>query len=666
MVNHQADASVDRIREVRRRLVQDLLNGIEPDPRALDPTADIEDNRQFSSPILQKLYTTVEQFGARSTIHGLQHIFHSRELTRRIFWLVLMLVALCLGLAHMHATAMEFLSNPLTSQLKLMSEQVKFPDITLCNLKPASESMSLAPEFRQYIRDKWGYFDNWYVEERKRRRHESKVNFYERARLVFGRLFQILWVSGDSRDIGVLDVTLLLDCSYNSMKCHQKNFSLRQNYRFWNCYTFFVHKDNLVTGKGGKGAELDLVLFTDNHNTVRLEDLDGSARQKNLSTGIYKRSRQTEEQEPISLKELLNEATGLNHLLTEGSYEPGGFRVFIHERKLYPMLSREFVDVQSGTKSIIKLRPLQHSLLSSAAHQCTPRSAAENVSYVRYFAHGSKHIGHKKYQKTDSDFVAEEKQNLVHENCGCYSHRYPFTVDNSELCYYVPPSSWKIPPEQVLRKIRCHDRWILDAEKRTYELMQKFHSKRFCEFTLYRPLEQSSSWPRFEHVQDIWTDFIAPKIASGKEFTMECGHNHHIFNRTETAAFNRSTSRQELVYYPLLLTDQLCLEQFCNGTDTSCDLNLLRRLYPTATNCLQKAVMTKNMALIGIHLLSSAADSYVESVSYEWTEALSETGGILGLWLGISLLSVLEIFEFFYVLARNCFDQRLALRNRDA
>uniref|UniRef100_A0A1I8F298 Anoctamin n=1 Tax=Macrostomum lignano TaxID=282301 RepID=A0A1I8F298_9PLAT len=133
-------ASVDRIREVRRNdLSQDLLNGIEPDPRALDPTADIEDNRQFSSPILQKLYTTVEQF---------------------------------------------VLGAPYTAETNERAE-VKFPDITLCNLKPASRVDCLwLRKFRQYIRDKWGYFDKLVRrrrEETKREREQSELLMNERG-----------------------------------------------------------------------------------------------------------------------------------------------------------------------------------------------------------------------------------------------------------------------------------------------------------------------------------------------------------------------------------------------------------------------------------------------------------------------------------------------------
>ncbi|PAA75041.1 hypothetical protein BOX15_Mlig032835g1 [Macrostomum lignano] len=73
--------------------------------------------------------------------HGLLHIFLSRSTARRLFWLLLFVAALIGCSVHLAKLVQKFTERSVESQLKLRSERAQFPDITICNFKPASASL---------------------------------------------------------------------------------------------------------------------------------------------------------------------------------------------------------------------------------------------------------------------------------------------------------------------------------------------------------------------------------------------------------------------------------------------------------------------------------------------------------------------------------------------
>ncbi|PAA85087.1 hypothetical protein BOX15_Mlig029354g1 [Macrostomum lignano] len=73
--------------------------------------------------------------------HGLLHIFLSRSTARRIFWLLLFVAALIGCTVHLAKLVQKFTDRSVESQLKLRSERAQFPDVTICNFKPASTGL---------------------------------------------------------------------------------------------------------------------------------------------------------------------------------------------------------------------------------------------------------------------------------------------------------------------------------------------------------------------------------------------------------------------------------------------------------------------------------------------------------------------------------------------
>ncbi|PAA74355.1 hypothetical protein BOX15_Mlig022345g2 [Macrostomum lignano] len=262
--------------------------------------------------------------------HGLLHIFLSSSTARRLFWLLLFVAALIGCSVHLAKLVQKFTERSVESQLKLRSERAQFPDITICNFKPASASLLTLGDFfefhlkhkkfkfkvLQYFENFWGNFVNWFKEDTQRRPQESDESYDSRLEKVCKKVLDVMWVSGDTRDIFQLDETMLLSCRYNSEPCSHRNFSLVQTSRFWNCYTFHPDPRQSSSGPGGRGAELDMVLFTDGNEK-------------------YPDWHDTQPDGCISRK--FSRSKAVNRLLQSNEPQSNGFGIFIHEEKSYPM-----------------------------------------------------------------------------------------------------------------------------------------------------------------------------------------------------------------------------------------------------------------------------------------------------------------------------------------
>ncbi|PAA87423.1 hypothetical protein BOX15_Mlig008995g1, partial [Macrostomum lignano] len=317
--------------------------------------------------------------------------------------------------------------------------------------------------------------------------------------------------------------------------------------------------------------------------------------------------------------------------------------------KSFPMSQTEFVDVASASSTSIKLRPIHNRLMSKPSRRCS-EPPIETINYVRHFSNASLNVVTKAYSKSISDFVVEAQQSILHSNCGCYSHLLPFSVNTSDLCYFAPPQEWITPSDAVLKRIDCHDHWFQHA---TEEKPRASEAVPAPDVVPLHPATALAAEPQLAPVQRHSRDLGEPDGAASQTWSRvpaEDGKVHHIFrNSTET--------RQEIQLYMLARGYEGCnfnvLGKF-NVTDLSSLEDYRRKIVESAASCIPRSELAKELAAVRISLQSPAADAYEEMYKYHWTEALSEIGGTLGLWLGISVVSTFELLEFIYILVQKC------------
>lgn len=78
----------------------------------------------------------------------------------------------------------------------------------------------------------------------------------------------------------------------------------------------------------------------------------------------------------------------------------------------------------------------------------------------------------------------------------------------------------------------------------------------------------------------------------------------------------------------------------------------IRKLMPNAPYNVSSDFAHRNLAIIKLSWNKQPPEATFESFEYSPSQLISDIGGIAGLWLGLSLISVFELVEFLYILIK--------------
>lgn len=85
-------------------------------------------------------------------------------------------------------------------------------------------------------------------------------------------------------------------------------------------------------------------------------------------------------------------------------------------------------------------------------------------------------------------------------------------------------------------------------------------------------------------------------------------------------------------------------------------LEAISQAMPTSgTRSVTKDYLRKNMAIINLVKLSGDSELLVEEYSYTTSQFISDLGGIIGLWMGLSIISAFELVEILFATSRIIF-----------
>ncbi|PAA89558.1 hypothetical protein BOX15_Mlig030616g2 [Macrostomum lignano] len=535
--------------------------------------------------------TVLTEYGHRSTLHGLSHMFQSGDLWRKAFWLVLTFAASGACVYHIYATVSNYLESPITSIYRDEGPQALFPGVTICNLKPVSEALLHAEEEKaalfHHLDQVWNFFDNWLFGLRSRKHSETRVEYKERQRELLKTYTDIFWVSDDTREFGLSDRHTLLMCLYKNKHCNASNFKLVQHHRYWNCYTFQPLDGDRTIDNSDQDSGLRLILFTDsNFDSNRLDDSVNYLRSM---------TREDEITNPYSLRTYLGRGNRtLNQVLTGNKWEAEGLRIFIHNESQFPTTSDIAFDVSSGASTTIEVNTKQVNTLNRPPSHVCNAEEPETISYVRYF--GPNVTGLRSYRLTQPEAVMEAQQKMIFDKCGCYTHLLPFKFNTSLLCLYADPQHRIHPSMEFMQRLACHTNSFKLAEQKTSELLQQKDEYKPCTSWKLQATKVQVPWPRSDELIDFVNYVFMPSYIA--ELQNEDQVMHLLKSRN---------SRAEAIIRHLFNPD--CRKE--NGTDA-----------PLVDSwCISRAKLKANVAQIWIKPASTHAGVYMEEYSYDWPEA---------------------------------------------
>jgi hypothetical protein len=225
-----------------------------------------KDDFSLNIRLFKKFEGSLLSFLKYSSIGGLSELGKRKELSLRIFWMIVVFICSSYAVVTFIAKVNLFYNYKVNLVFGRYQEMpTKFPAITICNQNPFNEQFAF-----KYIKDKFNYnadygiynADPEYIFDAELMQfffesygHKQTVNILKRALINDINQTDLSNISYD------LDTDMLISCQYNGHLCSETNGHFK---RFWNniygnCYTFNNGNNSYLTGNQ-HGLHLEMIV----------------------------------------------------------------------------------------------------------------------------------------------------------------------------------------------------------------------------------------------------------------------------------------------------------------------------------------------------------------------------------------------------------------------
>lgn len=376
---------------------------------------------------------------------------------------------------------------------------------------------------------------------------------------------------------------ILVHCQFNQKKCSPGNFTKHfDGKNYFNCYTFNSAQDQ------------------DPNNKILMH---ATGPQNGLSMIISLDN----DDPPLGAFGLYNIHDNIAH--------SAGIRVQVHAPNTMPSPVDHGFDVPPGFSSSVGLKAVLHSRLSSPYGNCTTE-----------MIHGLK-----EYRNTIFSCLSLCKQEIVIKTCQCKSSGLPDTENAQNFTYCGTIPNWQerflnvtLSPNlgtvhTELEMLKCEEDTLHKlTNDRSYERDCKCFQP--CSETSYQKSLSLSYWPLEFYQFDALEKFYHERIE--KTFMYEA---YNYLNKNIQKYFNLSTNMTEENRIKML-TSNIPLEE--------------RQELIRATGLIHQ-----NLLRLNIYLEDLSVVEFKQMPAYELADLFADIGGTLGLWMGISVLTIMELME---------------------
>ncbi len=316
-----------------------------------------------------------------------------------------------------------------------------------------------------------------------------------------------------------------------------------------------------------------------------------------------------------------------------------GVKIVIHERGTIPPIIQS-VDIYPGVSTNIALIERQHIRLNKPYGHCL-ESDLETTIF-----NGSTY---KYSEEICEQSLASQK---IIENCSCRSAKYhsrnTISKNIRENCYYMNLTN----PMQTLQRMNCE-----------IETVEQFEGKRGstclwpCKETDYDIQLSGTKWPVTKMIPHFMQEFMTPlPCSSSIKWYYE-----QIYTAYQNPSANVSTGKpcEENLYKDTngktFIQDDISqtISALANGHDVDLEKFINATMRPVVDESLmnlnslkeaQAKWVEKYFYRLNVYFRKRTTEHHRQVISVGFTDLLSGVGGVLGLWLGFSAMTGVEIF----------------------
>ena len=547
----------------------------------------------------QRALNLIQELGSESNAHGLAKIATATQTPRKVMWALLVIVGFTAATLQLSLLVRKYLDFQVVEVSKMKDGMdVEFPAITVCNIAPISLTKT-----KELLTSQTSELGQWlsFIQNHDFGPQTDRV--YTVQSLYENLAEEAQYLGRDINDF-------LIHCQYNQEICSAQNFTQYFDGHYFNCYTFNSGQQSggrLLTHSTGPQNGLSLILSLDNDDP------------------------------PVGGYGSYNIKSNIEH--------SAGARVVVHPPNTMPSPVDHGFDVPPGYSSSVGLKTIMHARLSDPYGNCES-SKLKNSS---------------KYTHTVFSCLELCKQSIVITTCGCRSSNLPeMALENYTFCGQIENQvNWKDmvkhPEKYNLTKINltelaCEERVLKEfTMNRGYESSCKCFQP--CQETTYQKSISLSYWPLEFNQLSALQVFYKNKINETflyeafklLKYLASLGQTHDP-PPPPPPPVGDTTARPvtSVTSIPIVGTSvmnevpkQSFVEQANQRLNASDKDKQIR-----ASNMIRQNLLRLNVYLEDLSIIE-----FRQMPAYELADLFADIGGTLGLWMGISVLTVMELIE---------------------
>ena len=535
------------------------------------------------------MWQFAQAFARDTSTHGFSRVVEAPSRISRILWILACLVAWTAVVWQFSTLLKQYYDYPTNVAVETSEEQVPFPAVTICNLRPFDFFVTAGIVFDEEGDRRWtpGNFSyigspNASLFERDAISYVNILTLYRAAidqlyqdleygdrRLIevklWSRLVQLANVWEGAAEGSTQAKEFILDCMFAGQPCSWRDFKRIIDPAYLNCFVFDPMTTNYSSPPGGPENGLNLVLFVPSITAL------------NLST----------------------DAMNILAMAPDIAFGGEGVRLALHNQGSRAIPHMDGIDVPRGWSVTYGISGTQNIRTQAPYGNCS------NEPYYDVpdgYAHSF-------------DLCKEMcLQKGIWQKCGCVDFSLPFdeSYRNSSCQAFeiLPPECMKESVGETDLEF-CGSYFTAWYEKMTcmenaFQNVMKSDSFSSecgcvpqCHYVIFKLTPGSSQWPLYEQTYSTLRDLIA---LSDFRSRFDPHKYETYFQNATVDTFTWSMAQH-------------------HGTE-------------------------KNFLRLGVHISETTLSRIREHALMGNIDLMSNVGGLFGLWLGMSLLSVMEFLEF--------------------
>ncbi|XP_074429844.1 acid-sensing ion channel 3 isoform X2 [Larus michahellis] len=555
--------------------------------------------------------SSLRAFAHSSSLHGISHVFaYGAVSLRRVLWGGFFLGSLGLLLLVCAERVAYFLTYPHVTKLdEVAAHNLTFPAITICNLnefrfsKITRNDMYHVGELLALLNDRYEISNPQLAEPHVLAALRDKANFKNFKAKPFSMAEFYNRTGHDLAD-------MLLQCSFRGANCTARNFTVIFT-RLGKCYTFNPGgpgREVLTTLRGGAGNGLELMLNVQQEEYLPVwGDTDETSFEAGVKVQIHS------QEEPPFIDQL-------------GFGVAPGFQTFVscqQQRLVY--LPPPWGDCKATP---IESDFFTNYSITACRLDCETRYLAENCNCRMVHMPGNANVCTPEQYKECADPALDFLVKKDSEYCAC---RTPCAMVRygKELSMVKIPS--KASARYLAKKFNKTEQYIATAQHGTAEhAMAQYGTTRHTtaqqRTVWHRTARPSTAWHTAAQHGPVWRGTVWPSMAQHDSMAWPSMARH---SPVWPSMAQHSTGQHSPVWPGTLRHSTAQHGPVWPGTAQD------------------------NVLVLDIFFEALNYEMIEQKKAYEVAGLLGDIGGQMGLFIGASLLTILEIFDYLYEVFRD-------------